>query len=455
MIDFKIPGTKLPKITATNIKYRINGAWSDSKEDEFGCPIDELVSFGTKLFKGEMYILAEQYYYSQDWYYMFKLKDLNKLANINQKEFILPEKWCIKDCKEVTEWAQNNIDKDIYSNICITTPYLNINQKYYPEIRCYSFEKKLDNYTEITLEEFKKHILKENMNTLQVGQIVPELKNITKITTYDDQGNYISMARYSDIKDRKIKTINNDLFQLVNDTITWFKISDFIDKEIIGYKLTKPEYAKAAANIEGYHACGEGNIIGKIFTIADNSLSIERWKNTEVLDLWFEPVYKEEFTYKVGDYLYCIKDFVMDLGDTAFKQGKVYKSERNGCITNEKNNQEHFMEYDLGKNHGHISNYFRHATQEEIAKSKEEVIKMEDGFELIIRDNKVYHKNEEITDYVKQIELLWKVTLNNGKMKFGNYDLHIEPYNLVFDKTGCQSKRTMLSQWLNVANKIK
>lgn len=44
---------------------------------------------------------------------------------------------------------------------------------------------------------------------------------------------------------------------------------------------------------------------------------------------------------KGKEYL-CIKTVVMDSGYTAYIKGKVYISEQNGCITDEKNNTNHF-----------------------------------------------------------------------------------------------------------------
>lgn len=74
------------------------------------------------------------------------------------------------------------------------------------------------------------------------------------------------------------------------------------EKEIIGYKLVKPEYAKIAAEI------GKGQSCRFPFTsceeVMDNRyLSLGGWmktirnlKEAGVLDLWFEPVFKQEET---------------------------------------------------------------------------------------------------------------------------------------------------------------
>ena len=70
------------------------------------------------------------------------------------------------------------------------------------------------------------------------------------------------------------------------------------DKEIIGYKLKEDckQYNIAAAKIEGYTQCGVANVSTKVFYINENRSAINAWNNANVLDLWFEPVYKETKT---------------------------------------------------------------------------------------------------------------------------------------------------------------
>lgn len=71
-------------------------------------------------------------------------------------DFVLPEKWCIKDVKEVKEFFEN-YNYGNYS--CRNIAYL-----HYPKIRdyCY-FETIQKDYTEITLEQFKKYVLNEKV----------------------------------------------------------------------------------------------------------------------------------------------------------------------------------------------------------------------------------------------------------------------------------------------------
>ena len=66
-------------------------------------------------------------------------------------------------------------------------------------------------------------------------------------------------------------------------------------KEIIGYKLIKPEYANAAIEITGF--CGDQEsfieYMRKEANVKNGSF-VKNLKEAGVLDLWFEPVYQQE-----------------------------------------------------------------------------------------------------------------------------------------------------------------
>lgn len=68
--------------------------------------------------------------------------------------FVLPEKWCIKDCEEVSEWASFEFDCAKFVNEGF---YLVVSREFKDG---YVFKKeKPTNCTEITLEQFKKYVL--------------------------------------------------------------------------------------------------------------------------------------------------------------------------------------------------------------------------------------------------------------------------------------------------------
>lgn len=89
-----------------------------------------------------------------------------------------------------------------------------------------------------------------------------------------------------------------------------------MEKEIIGYRLKEEykKYSKAAFKIcTGY--MNEKGLVGDIGFDGD----IKKLKEAGVLDLWFEPVYKDE-EYKVGDWCYIINRV-----NSKLEEGKVYK----------------------------------------------------------------------------------------------------------------------------------
>lgn len=67
------------------------------------------------------------------------------------------------------------------------------------------------------------------------------------------------------------------------------KENNMKEKEIIGYKLIKPEYYKVAQEIGGFFWNNDKTIRIKI-----TPNGIEKLRKSGVLDLWFEPVYEPE-----------------------------------------------------------------------------------------------------------------------------------------------------------------
>ena len=213
------------------------------------------------------------------------------------------------------------------------------------------------------------------------------------------------------------------------------------DEKLIGYKLIIPEYAEAALQIEGGRFIGievkNGQILYSKYTE-----SVEKLKNAGVLNLWFKPVYEEEF--KAGDWVVVTKEIDKNQAKVGVI-GKIFridpKSQYKYCITNNEI----------------IASWcedVRKATQEEIIKAQEQKVDI-CGIELTIKDNKVFHDkdNTDITEYVKAIKLLWESTLNDGRLRLNNYDFIID--NISIKKTGCRTVNSDIKAWLNVAKMIK
>lgn len=88
-----------------------------------------------------------------------------------QEEFVLPEKWCVQDSALVSEWASKIFHCGNQYN---TKTKLCIQQKYFPESKCYQFLVGVNDYTEITFEQFKKYVLKENDSKSVENNQIPE-----------------------------------------------------------------------------------------------------------------------------------------------------------------------------------------------------------------------------------------------------------------------------------------
>lgn len=150
-----------------------------------------------------------------------------------ESPFKLPEKWAIKVVKggektnpEVYKW------RDSYF---INKGYIHSDKWYSPKIQ--------KGYTEITLEQFKKHVLKQS-----------DMKEIIGYKLKNDCKQYEEAA---------LKLINNK-------TLSFTELGGATD--------------------------------GCLFKI--NSICEQKYKTAGVLDLWFEPVYEENKPeYKVGDWV--------------------------------------------------------------------------------------------------------------------------------------------------------
>lgn len=219
-----------------------------------------------------------------------------------------------------------------------------------------------------------------------------------------------------------------------------------MEKKIIGYKLIKPEYKQAALIICNTIANWENSLMEYDISIKQTGY-INKLKKAEVFELWFEPVYEPEFTYKQEDYLYCKNNFLMTDGRAAYMQGKVYYCDANGSIVDE-DGHTHWMpdgDYD-GKS---LSYYFRHATQEEIENSQKKIltigtssIKVEISKGKIVADNKTIDANslsKLVNDMngSKQYDLPWNVGFGSSvvigcsSFKQGELNSVLEAYDKI------------------------
>ena len=124
---------------------------------------------------------------------------------------------------------------------------------------------------------------------------------------------------------------------------------------------------------------------------------------------------------KGKEYL-CIKTVVMDSKFTAYIKGKVYISEQNRCITNEKNNANHFWTK-KGMNE------FFTETEETFEITKETIIKykMKDEFP------EVFKKEEQNGWYKDNTEPKWLGFFENDCLIYG-FDTEGDYFNKIHEK---------------------
>lgn len=78
-------------------------------------------------------------------------------------------------------------------------------------------------------------------------------------------------------------------------------------------------------------------------------------------------------------------------------------------------------------------------------KPQEEIISVGGKFDVKIKDGKIYHKNDDITTFVKDLVN----SVNTADKAYGN-DYRAKIKDVTFEYTGCQKVETKLSDWEKV-----
>jgi len=143
-----------------------------------------------------------------------------------------------------------------------------------------------------------------------------------------------------------------------------------MEKEIIGYKLKEScnGYYRAVGQLNISFSVSRSMLIDKYPTVINNL------KKAGVLDLWFDPIYKEEF--KVGDWVVVINDGFNIHGQ--IKNGDIKKITSRDKVNNL---YDWGVSFSDGSNGGHnrsIYECLRKATPEEIKLAQEPLITIND-----------------------------------------------------------------------------
>lgn len=249
---------------------------------------------------------------------------------IMKEEFVLPEKWCVRHHQEVAEYIikllgsnKGNYFEDLekFSHFPPSPTGRNFGG--------YCYRKKLDGYTEITFEQFKKYVLMKDSMYVKVINPGQEYTTHSHAREYG-MTNYFYWTKgasrlsegnvYKVVKEVEVNNYDPSFILLDEQTGYEYLISkkgckivekpkepkqQTMKKEIIGYKLKESceQYKEAAKRVAANSMLFQNTreLYGYDFT-ARSQVKIDLEK-TGVLDLWFEPVYKEVEELEVGDWV--------------------------------------------------------------------------------------------------------------------------------------------------------
>jgi len=219
--------------------------------------------------------------------------------------FVLPEKWCVKvtpDNKEVLDsWRVHPPAAHGYLHVPVANPDISLNSEWCSEIK--------DEYAEITFEQFKKYVLKQE--NLMEKRFVRVVDTGASYSSYP-RAKELGCTNYHYWHNRPTAK-NGDLLEIVKEiTMGDFckayilKNSEGIEfiilkrgvelveepeKKLIGYKL-KDETLSEAVEALRYKAFSNVDVQDGVYRLDLHDHSIENFKRVGVLDLWFEPVYE-------------------------------------------------------------------------------------------------------------------------------------------------------------------
>ena len=252
------------------------------------------------------------------------------------EEFVLPEKWAVKRDMDtyniLNEWCNShpgvqgtNSSKGYVHSHNYGYYWVGYQNGYYYA----NSNLKHPDHTEITFDQFKQYVLKTKEEVIQytLDELVDNHSVVVYIDSKKDWGKleatkkfkmtseYWGKCCYSlskGIHSSSSNSKNSGSFKNVKIiTVKDIKFNDkAMEKQIIGYKLKKDcqQYKEAAIKITNNSSLFQytREFHGYDFS-TESQVKIDLEK-AGVLTLWFEPVYKEEYKYKVGDWVVVLPE---------------------------------------------------------------------------------------------------------------------------------------------------
>jgi len=317
------------------------------------------------------------------------------------KEFVLPNNWYIivnnENIQIIKNWWENsNIKTHCEERVwSFGTAYGVLNGVRDANINPLNFGGK-----EITFEQFKKYVLKEDIKNSWEGLLHPN--NIKDWSKASKKELLAEAKRRYPVGTRFISPHNNIQYTVSTNIFNNSYYESGMSGCILCYRNKNT----------GEFLCYKG----KWAEIIENNLKENKMENKEIIG------------YKCPQ----------DLYSGNIKKGQTLVNEGKGTWKIlETNDSSYILPNELVE------------TWEPVYKSIEQVISMNGKFNLTIRDKKVYHKNEDITDFVIDMNNTF-----NKLQKLGIYTARIK--DITFASCGCETdKETYLSDWLKVYDLIK
>lgn len=262
----------------------------------------------------------------------FKLQNLAfKYIDFEQvdfeEDFILPEKWFIivteENLEVLDKWRKENAKECLHNDLLIG---YSVVYKHPSDFSLFvpfdiSYEDQYNYYKQISFEQFKKYVLKENnmKNIAEDWNIEVKTKD-----QFNEVCDFLAVREEYKLKKkpfyigkgagfnggaRFIRKMNNDRgfnyhhnrneIYPIENTITWeqfkeIKTEKTMEKQIIGYRFKKEFDSKKYHNLYNIIIGSSGGSINTypndcVFMV--NSLAEKFTKEAGVLDIWFETVY--------------------------------------------------------------------------------------------------------------------------------------------------------------------
>lgn len=238
--------------------------------------------------------------------------DLESIIQVGCNRIEIPETWYVTVTEENKDVLFNWRFEHLYEYCRLTTGYI-VGKSILSERGHNPKELNKDFGNEISYEDFKKYILKENIkdqpNLENYGVIgSSELSAYFKNTPTSLDGELTDFIYF--IRDNKWE--NEWLSKSKKTLLSLKEYLELVDlessekenkkmnteKKIIGYKFKSEEFLKAANKIQSSFIT---NTMGQNYHFKFNSNAHNTLNELNLIDIWCDPVYEEE--YKEGDYV--------------------------------------------------------------------------------------------------------------------------------------------------------